>query len=131
MLYDSLNNKIKSLNNDVIVYPAHGPGSSCGKNLGKETFSTIGEQKKFNYALKEMTREEFIKEITSGLSAPPAYFPLNAEINKKGYSSLDEILSKNLKSLSVADFESEIKKGALVLDTRNPDFLKMVLLKDL
>lgn len=124
MLYDSLNNKIKSLNNDVIVYPAHGPGSSCGKNLGKETFSTIGEQKKFNYALKEMTREEFIKEITSGLSAPPAYFPLNAEINKKGYSSLDEILSKNLKSLSVADFESEIKKGALVLDTRNPDFFE-------
>jgi len=121
MLYDSLNNKIKSLNNDVIVYPAHGPGSSCGKNLGKETFSTIGEQKKFNYALKEMTREEFIKEITSGLSAPPAYFPINAEINKKGYSSLDEILSKNLKSLSVADFESEIKMGALVLDTRNPD----------
>lgn len=83
MLYDSLNNKIKKLDDAVIVYPAHGPGSSCGKNLGKETFSTIGEQKKMNYALKEMNREEFIKEITSGLSAPPAYFPLNAQINKK------------------------------------------------
>ncbi len=121
MLYDSLNNKIKNLNDDVIVYPAHGPGSSCGKKLGKETFSTIGEQKKFNYALKEMTREEFIKEITSGLSAPPAYFPLNAQINKRGYSSLDDIMSKNLKSLSVSDFENEIKKGVIVLDTRNPD----------
>lgn len=121
LLYDSLNNKIKKLNDAVIVYPAHGPGSSCGKNLGKETFSTIGEQKKLNYALKEMTREEFIKEITSGLSAPPAYFPLNAQINKKGYLSLDEIMNRNLKSLSVTEFETEIKNKALVLDTRNPD----------
>ena len=94
MLYDSLNNKIKKLNDAVIVYPAHGPGSSCGKNLGKETFSTIGEQKKLNYALKEMTREEFIKEITSGLSAPPAYFPLNAQINKKLKGSIILFLEK-------------------------------------
>ncbi|MEI7801876.1 MAG: MBL fold metallo-hydrolase, partial [Bacteroidota bacterium] len=121
MLYDSLNNKVKKLNNDVIVYPAHGPGSSCGKNLGKETFSTIGEQKKLNYALKKMSREEFIKEITSGLSTPPAYFPLNAQINKTGYSSLDEIMNRNMKALSVPEFENEIKNGALVLDTRIPD----------
>jgi len=121
MLYDSLNNKIKQLNDAVIVYPAHGPGSSCGKNIGKETFSTIGEQKKLNYALKEMSRDEFIKNITTGLVAPPAYFPLNAQINKTGYSSLDEIMNRNMKALSVSDFENEIKKGALVLDTRIPD----------
>ncbi len=121
MLYDSLNNKIKKLNDDVIVYPAHGPGSSCGKNLGKETFSTIGEQKKLNYALKQMTREEFIEEITSGLSAPPAYFPLNAQINKNGYSPLDEVMSRNSKALEVVEFEKEINNGALVLDTRNPE----------
>ena len=120
-MVNQLNNKIKKLDDAVIVYPAHGPGSSCGKNLGKETFSTIGEQKKMNYALKEMNREEFIKEITSGLSAPPAYFPLNAQINKKGYSSLDEIMNRNLKSLSVDEFENEIKNKALVLDTRNPE----------
>lgn len=120
-LFDSLNNKIKTLADDVIVYPAHGPGSSCGKNLGKETFSTIGEQKKMNYALRETNKENFIKSITTGLSKPPAYFPLNAQINKNGYSSLDKVLNKNLRQLSVDEFESEMNKGAIILDTRNPD----------
>ncbi len=124
MLFDSLNNIIKKINDDVIVYPAHGPGSSCGKNLGKETFSTIGEQKKLNYALKITNKADFINQITSGLSNPPAYFPLNAQINKKGYSSLDDVLIKNLNSLSVDSFENEIKKGALILDTRNPEIFE-------
>ena len=88
MLYDSLA-KLKQLPDDVIVYPAHGPGSACGKNLGKETWSTIGEQKKFNYAMKAESREQLIKEVTEGLSAPPQYFPLNASLNKHGYESFD------------------------------------------
>lgn len=118
-MYDSLNKKIKTLADDVIVYPAHGPGSACGKNLGKETFSTIGVQKKLNYALQEMSKEEFVKKVTEGISAPPQYFPLNAAINKKGYLSFDEIVKRNLKAISVDEFETEIKNGATVLDTRN------------
>src|SRR5690606_4831404 len=91
MMYDSLQNKIMPLADDIIVYPAHGPASSCGKNLGKETFTTIGLQKQTNYALQPQTKEEFILSVTSGLNAPPAYFPLNAAINKNGYDPLDEI----------------------------------------
>ena len=91
MMYESLNSKIKPLNDNIIVYPAHGPGSSCGKSLGPETFSTIGAQKATNYALKDMTKEEFIKAVTTGLNAPPSYFPLNARINKEGYESMDEV----------------------------------------
>ena len=87
-LYDSLRNKIMPLGNDVIVYPAHGAGSACGKNLSKETVGTLGDQKKHNYALrKDMTKEEFIKEVTQGLLPPPAYFPLNVALNKEGYKS--------------------------------------------
>src|SRR6185436_887054 len=112
--------RLKKLPDDVIVYPAHGPGSACGKNLGKETWSTIGVQKQMNYALKEKTRESFIHSITTGLSAPPQYFPLNAKINKSGYKSIDEILSNSLKPLSADAFESEMKKdGTIVLDTRH------------
>lgn len=121
MMYNSLNTKIKTLPDEVIVYPAHGPGSSCGKNLGKETFSTIGQQKATNYALQDMTKEAFIKELTTGLTPPPAYFFSDARINKSGYTSLGTVLSKNRNALSVNDVEDAITHGSLVLDTRNPD----------
>ena len=104
-LFDSLRNKIMVLNDDVMVYPAHGAGSACGKQLSDETVSTIGNQKKTNYALREnMTREEFIKEVTDGLLPPPDYFPLNVKLNKEGYESIDTILEKGTKSLSVDQF---------------------------
>src|SRR6478735_10270799 len=109
MMYDSLNKKIKTLPNDVIVYPAHGPGSACGKNIGKETFSTIGEQKKFNYALKEMSREDFIREVTDGMLPPPQYFFEDARINKDGYESIDSVMKENSKPLSVAEFKNAIE----------------------
>jgi len=118
MMYDSLQNKIKPLANDVIVYPAHGPGSSCGKNLGPDTFSTIGKQKETNYALQEMTKEEFIKTVTEGLSTPPAYFPLNAKINKEGYEAMDEVMNKADRALSIAEFKQLANDGAWILDTR-------------
>lgn len=121
MMYDSLNNKIKNLPDHVIVYPAHGPGSACGKSLGKETFSTIGTQKESNYALKDQRREDFIKEVTSGLSAPPAYFPVNARINSKGYESMDKVREQALQPLTVADFEQKVKDGAWILDSRPSD----------
>lgn len=118
-MYDSLQRKIKTLPEDVIVYPAHGPGSSCGKNLGPNTFSTIGEQLDSNYALQDMTRDEFIKVVTEGLSTPPAYFPINARINKEGYGSLDEVMSNAMTALSVADFKQKVNDGAWILDTRH------------
>lgn len=116
MMYESLQNKIKPLEDHVIVYPAHGPGSACGKNLGPQTFSTIGEQKQSNYALQEMTKEEFIKSVTTGLSTPPAYFPINARINQQGYETLD--MDKALAPLSVEEFKNRVKEGAWILDTR-------------
>lgn len=121
MMYDSLNKKIKTLPDSVIVYPAHGPGSACGKNIGKETQSTIGEQKKFNYALKDMSREEFIAKVTDGIQPPPLYFFEDARINKMGYNPIDEVINTNTKPLSVADFKKAVEGGALILDTRNPD----------
>ncbi|MBA3901801.1 MAG: MBL fold metallo-hydrolase [Bacteroidetes bacterium] len=122
MLYESLNNKIKTLPDQTIVYPAHGAGSSCGKNIGKETFSTIGHQKKFNYALQPMSKEDFIKAVTEGLSAPPKYFFHDAAINKKGYENIDEVIKKNSIALSVEEFENKMKiENIVVLDTRNPD----------
>jgi hydroxyacylglutathione hydrolase len=121
MMYDSLNSKIKPLADDVIVYPAHGAGSSCGKNIGKETFSTVGMQKKLNYAMQPMSKEAFVKAVTDGLTDAPQYFTLDATLNKQGYSSIDEVLNKNTKALSVSEFENEIKKGAVVLDVRTPD----------
>ncbi|HNS12780.1 MAG TPA: MBL fold metallo-hydrolase [Bacteroidia bacterium] len=121
MMFDSLNNKIKKLPDEVIVYPAHGPGSSCGKNLGKETWSTIGHQKKTNYALQEMSRDGFIKEVTNGLIAPPAYFFADARINKQGYESLESVMKKNMRALSPSETEHLIDAGTLVLDTRDPD----------
>ncbi|MDR3679691.1 MAG: MBL fold metallo-hydrolase [Flavipsychrobacter sp.] len=119
IMYDTLQEKIKTLPDHLIVYPAHGPGSACGKNLGPETFSTIGNQKLTNYALQDMNRETFIVKVTSGLADAPAYFPLNAGINKKGYDTLDEVMEKGMTALSVADFKQKMKDGALVLDTRN------------
>ena len=119
MMYDSLQQKIISLPDSVLVYPAHGPGSSCGKNLGPETHSTIGEQKKTNYALQPVSREQFIKSVIEGLDAPPHYFPINAKINKEGYDSLDQILQKGLTALRVSEFKTAMQKeGMIVLDTR-------------
>ncbi|MBS1681456.1 MAG: MBL fold metallo-hydrolase [Bacteroidetes bacterium] len=121
MLYDSLNQKIKPLADDVIVYPAHGAGSACGKNIGKETFSTVGEQKKFNYALKSPSREHFVKEVTEGILPPPHYFFEDARINKDGYSSVDEVVKKNNRALPVDEFVKLMNDGAVVLDTRTAD----------
>jgi hydroxyacylglutathione hydrolase len=121
MMYDSLNKKIKTLPDSVIVYPAHGAGSSCGKNIGKETFSSIGEQKKFNYALQDMTREQFIAKVTDGILPPPLYFFEDARINKMGYNPIDEVIKTNKKPLSPSDFKKAVENGALILDTRKPD----------
>jgi len=118
MMYETLQNKIKPLNDNIIVYPAHGPGSSCGKALGPETFSTIGVQKTTNYALQSMTKEEFIKSVTTGLSTPPSYFPINARINQEGYESLDDIFDKGLQPLNIEQFKQKIKEDAWILDTR-------------
>jgi rhodanese-related sulfurtransferase len=106
------------LQDDIIVYPAHGPGSSCGKNLGPDTFSTIGEQKKSNYALQPLSREEFIKAVITGLNEAPVYFAINAKINKEGYNSLSEIKTKGLTPLSLDDFKEKLKEDVIVLDTR-------------
>lgn len=122
ILYDSIQEKIVTLPDDVIIYPAHGAGSSCGKNLSSETQSTIKEQKESNYALKAKSRGEFITLVTDGLNTPPAYFPINAEINKKGYANLDDILEKGMQPISVQDFKEKIKdKDIIVLDTRPQD----------
>ncbi|MCZ8022228.1 MAG: MBL fold metallo-hydrolase [Cyclobacteriaceae bacterium] len=121
MLYDSLNNKIKTLPDAVVVYPAHGPGSACGKNIGKETFSTIGEQKKVNYALQNQTKEEFIEKVTDGILPPPAYFFEDARINRDGYAPIDEVMANNAKALSASLFKKEVEKGAIILDTRKAD----------
>jgi hydroxyacylglutathione hydrolase len=118
MMYDSLQKKILPLADDVIVYPAHGPGSSCGKNLGPETFSTVGEEKRFNYALRQQTKEDFIQAVTDGLEEPPEYFPINARINKEGYDSIDELVEKGTRKLSIEEFKNFIKKDAIILDTR-------------
>ncbi|MFY7964743.1 MAG: MBL fold metallo-hydrolase [Chitinophagaceae bacterium] len=120
ILYDSLQTKIMPLADDVILYPAHGAGSSCGKNLGKETVSTIGEQKQTNYALNQATKEDFVKAVTEGLAEPPQYFPINAKINKEGYESLNNVLEAGLKPLSITEFKQQINnENVLVLDTRN------------
>lgn len=118
MLYDSLQQKIKTLPDDVIVYPAHGPGSACGKSIGQETFSTIGEQKKFNYALQEMSRDEFIEKVTEGILPPPAYFFEDARINKMGYTPIEDVIRENSKPLTVEEFREAVDNGALILDTR-------------
>src|SRR6201992_336986 len=105
LLYDSLRAKILPLPDDVIVYPAHGPGSSCGKNLGPHTHSTLKEEKETNYALREQTKEEFVAAVTDGLDVPPSYFSINARINKEGYESLEGILEAGLQPLDIATFK--------------------------
>ena len=121
IMYDTLQNKILTLSDDILVYPAHGAGSSCGKNMGPNNFSTIGEEKKNNYALQPQSKEAFIKALTDGLAAPPAYFSINAQINKEGYESLDLIKSKALTPLTVAAFKSKLKSDYTILDTRAAD----------
>lgn len=122
-LYDSLRNKIMPLADDIIVYPAHGAGSACGKNMSKETTDTLGHQKQTNYALKaDMTKEQFIKEVTDGLAQPPAYFPLNVMMNKEGYESIDEVMERGNHALSPDAFEAAANEtDALLLDTRAPE----------
>jgi hydroxyacylglutathione hydrolase len=120
-LFDSLRNKIIPLSDEIIVYPAHGAGSACGKNMSKETSDTLGNQKRTNYALRaDMTKAEFVKEVTTGLMPPPAYFPLNVAMNKKGYSSIDEVLRQGTTALSPAAFEAAANETtAVILDTRD------------
>ncbi|NNK39456.1 MAG: MBL fold metallo-hydrolase, partial [Winogradskyella sp.] len=127
MLYDSLRNKIMPLADDVVVYPAHGAGSACGKNLSKETVGILGEQKKTNYALREdMAKEEFVKEVLEGIPPPPQYFAKNAMMNKMGYDAFDTVLQKGDVPLQPEDFEALANhESALVLDVRHQkDFIK-------
>lgn len=119
-LYDSLNTKIKVLPESLHVYPGHGPGSACGKSLGPEKFSTIGQELRSNYALQPMSREAFIKAVTEGITPPPSYFFEDAALNKNGYSLVDDILNTAV-ALGVAQFEEKIAGGALVIDSRIPD----------
>ncbi len=121
MLYDSLRNKIMILPDDVMVYPAHGAGSACGKNMSSETMDTLGNQKRLNYALRSnMTKEEFIKEVTDGILPPPKYFSANVQMNKSGAKSLDEVMKKGNTPLDIKTFETLAShEGVLVLDTRN------------
>lgn len=122
-LFDSLRKKIMTLPDDIMVYPAHGAGSACGKNMSKETVDTLGNQKKINYALREnMSREEFIKEVTEGLLPPPTYFPENVKMNREGYDSIREVLSRGKNALSPDAFEAAANEtSALILDTRDPE----------
>lgn len=121
-LYDSLREKIMTLPDDVIVYPAHGAGSACGKNMSKETTDTLANQKMFNYALRaDMSKDEFVKEVTDGLTPPPQYFPQNVMMNKNGYESIDVVMKRGTQALSPEAFEAAANEtGAVVLDTRNP-----------
>lgn len=126
-LYDSLRNKIMTLPDEVIVYPAHGAGSACGKNMSSETWDTLGNQKRTNYALRaDMSKEEFVKEVTDGLMAPPQYFAKNAKMNKTGYGNFDDIMAKGETPLSPREFETAANSSeALILDVRpKADFVK-------
>ena len=123
-LYDSLHTKIMPLADDVIVYPAHGAGSACGKNMSKETFATLGHQKEYNYALKINDKEQFIKEVTHGLVAPPQYFPKNVMMNKNGYDSIDTVVERGIQKLTPDEFEKATEQ-ALILDVRHQkDFIE-------
>lgn len=121
LLYESLYNKILPLADDVTVYPAHGAGSACGKNMMKETVDNLGHQKEFNYALRQPNKESFIAAVTDGLQAPPAYFPMNVAMNKNGYSSFEKVMERGSQALSTDAFETAAETlHALVLDTRKP-----------
>lgn len=120
MLFDSLRNKIMTLNDDVIIYPGHGEGSSCGKDLSSETIGTLGDQKKTNYALREnMTKDEFIREVLDGLLDPPKYFPDNVMLNKKGYDESDEIIERSFNALTPGKVKSRLKENITILDVRS------------
>ena len=123
LLYDSLRTKIMPLADDVIVYPAHGAGSACGKNMMKETVDTLGNQKKMNYALRaDMTKDEFVQEVTDGLAPPPLYFPLNVKMNKEGYDDIDDVIKRGTLELTPDAFETAANEtGAIVLDVRHQD----------
>ena len=121
IMYETIQRKILPLADDIIVYPAHGAGSSCGKNMGPETFSTIGEERRNNYALQPQTKAAFIKAVTAGLTDAPKYFSINAQINKDGYESIDLIKAKALTPLSVAAFKNKMQEDVTVLDTRQAD----------
>ncbi|NUY79854.1 MBL fold metallo-hydrolase [Flavobacterium sp. MAH-1] len=126
-LFDSLRNKIMTLPDDLTVYPSHGAGSACGKNMSKETTDSLGNQKKTNYALRaDMTKDEFISELLDGLGAPPAYFPQNVKLNIKGYESLDDIMSHSKKAMSAQAFEAAVNEtDAIILDVRHEsEFVK-------
>ena len=119
ILYESIQNKLLPLADDIIIYPAHGAGSSCGKNLGPGTTSTIAAEKKNNYALQAQTKETFIKAVTSGIATPPRYFAINAKINQHGYDPIDTIVEKGMEALSLSSFKEKIKEDVILLDTRN------------
>ena len=127
MMYDSLRDKIMPLPDHVLVYPAHGPGSACGKGIGKETWSTIGVQKATNYALQPMTREEFVAQVTNELPPPPAYFFEDARINQLGYDAISDVMLRNDVPLEVAAVKEAIRNGAIVLDTRAADAFEKAL----
>lgn len=126
MLYESLHSKILPLDDSITIYPAHGAGSACGKNMQKETVDTLGNQKRTNYALNQPTKESFIAEVLDGLTAPPKYFGMNVALNKGGYESFEKVLKKGNNPISVEDFETAVEEsGALILDTRSAaDFHK-------
>ena len=120
LLYESLQKKIMPLSDDITVYPAHGAGSACGKNMQKETVDTLGNQKKTNYALNQPNKESFVREVLDGLSAPPKYFGMNVALNKSGYESFENVLHQSNKPITAEDFEGVAEdSGALILDTRN------------
>ncbi|HRH10453.1 MAG TPA: MBL fold metallo-hydrolase [Bacteroidia bacterium] len=119
MLFDSLRNKIMNLPGEVIIYPAHGAGSACGKNMSKETFDTLANQKKANYALQDISKEQFVKELTTGILPPPQYFSKNAMLNKSGYKDFSQVMEEGARPLSVDEFEAKMKdKNVLILDVR-------------
>jgi hydroxyacylglutathione hydrolase len=121
MLYDSLHSKIMPLPDAILIYPAHGAGSACGKNMSKETSDSLGQQKRSNYALQPMSKEDFIREVTNGLLPPPIYFPENVKMNIKGYESLDAVMERGMRALDAEAFEAAANaSGALILDTRKP-----------
>ncbi|MFM2376721.1 MAG: hypothetical protein RLZZ165_1818 [Bacteroidota bacterium] len=121
-LYDSIQNKIMPLGDDLIIYPGHGAGSACGKNIGKELVDSLGHQKRMNYALRPgISKAEFIQEVLGGILPPPQYFPKNAMLNKSGYAPFENVLSRGMQELHLAEFEQWMSDGALVLDTRHKD----------
>lgn len=123
-LYHSLN-RLKTLPDELIVYPAHGAGSACGKNIGKETFSTLGEQKQNNYALQEMSEEDFIKVVTEGIAPAPEYFFQDARLNKNGYAPLEDVMKKGMQAYGVTAFKEQMKSGGVtIIDTRHPDMFE-------